>query len=273
MNIKKALELFETNILKKGCKVKMDSLKGFTEFTEIEDVYIKKTRPGQLEDDWLVIVIDGQIYDSSYISEVLVNPTKTIINNVTGSWKNAKNKCRTTVNKKYSDIDATSSFKTNLLISEHSPIHLINVDWTWSQIKSWVATHWCRHKWDCFISTQRDDRTTTLNQKHTTRDNSIQSTPVNFDGYANAQHLIDSWRKRLCSCASPETRALAVDFKIVLHDTEPEIADVLVPNCVYRCGCPEFDACKFWGEFKKNNPNIDMTDIKERYEAYNRSIY
>ena len=147
---------------------------------------------------------------------------------------------------------------------------MINVDWSWPGIKSWVATHWSRHKWDCFIGTQRDDRTTTLNQKHTTRDNAPQNTPVNFDGYANAQHLIDSWRKRLCCSASPETRQLAINFKLVLHETEPELADVLVPNCVYRCGCPEFEACPFWGEFKKHNKNIDMTDIRERYNAYNK---
>lgn len=198
---------------------------------------------------------------------------KTIINEISGNWKNAKNKCRTTVNKHYSEIEATSSFKKNLLISEHSPIRLINVDWSWPQIKSWVATHWSRHKWDCFISTQRDDRTTTLNQEHLTRDNAPQSALVNFDGYANAQHLIDSWRKRLCFCASPETRLLAVDFKIELHKTEPELSDVLVPNCVYRCGCPEFEACPFWNNFISRYPDINMTDIKERYNIYNQIMY
>lgn len=198
---------------------------------------------------------------------------KTIINEIAGNWKNAKNKCRTTVNKGYSEVDATSSFKKDLLISEHSPSRLISVDWSWNGIKSWVATHWSRHKWECFISTQRDDRSTTINQKHVTRDNAPQNTPVNFDGYANAQQLIDSWRKRLCFCASPETRSLAVDFKLELHNIEPELSEVLVPNCVYRCGCPEFQSCPFWEKFKDANSNIDMTNIRERYEAYNTFMY
>lgn len=53
-------------------------------------------------------------------------------------------------------------------------------------------------------------------------------------------------RKRLCRQASPETRAYAEDFKAALHDCEPELADTLVPNCVYRCGCPETKTCGWW---------------------------
>lgn len=189
---------------------------------------------------------------------------KTIINEVTGSWKNVKNKCRTTVNKQYSEIEATSKFKKDLLISEHSPIRLINVDWSWEEIEYWVSTEWSRHKFEKFISTQRTDRT------GIDRNVKPQGSKVNFDGYANAQHLIDAWRKRLCGCATPEVRTLARDFKIKLHDIEPELADMLVPNCVYRCGCPEFpNDCLIWKTFKRQNPDIDMTDIRARYNAYN----
>lgn len=192
---------------------------------------------------------------------------KTTINEVLGSWKNAKNKCRTTVNKGYSDIEATDKFKSDLLISEHSPIRLISVDWSWKGIAYWVSTEWSRHKFEKFISTQRQDRT------GINRGESPQDTPVNFDGFANAQNLIDAWRKRLCGCADPKARELAIDFKKVLHETEPQLADVLVPNCVYRCGCPEFTACPVWEAFKKANPDIDMTSIRERYYAYNKKFY
>ena len=192
---------------------------------------------------------------------------KTTINEVLGSWKNAKNKCRTTVNKGYSDIEATDKFKSDLLISEHSPIRLISVDWSWKGIAYWVSTEWSRHKFEKFISTQRQDRT------GVDRGKSPQETPVNFDGFANAQNLIDAWRKRLCGCADPKARELAIDFKKVLHETEPQLADVLVPNCIYRCGCPEFTACPFWEAFKKSNPDIDMTSIRERYNAYNKKFY
>jgi len=65
-----AFNLLENNILKKGCKVKMSGLKGFEEFTQIDDAFIKKARPGEMEDDWVVVVIDGKMYDASWIDEV-----------------------------------------------------------------------------------------------------------------------------------------------------------------------------------------------------------
>jgi len=70
MTNRHAFKLLESGVLKKGCKVRMSSLKGFDKFTEIEDAFIKKARPGELEDAWVVVVIDGQTYDSAWIDEV-----------------------------------------------------------------------------------------------------------------------------------------------------------------------------------------------------------
>lgn len=192
---------------------------------------------------------------------------KTKINGITGSWKLAKNKCRTTVNKDATDNEPSRAFIYNLLISEHSPIRVVSVDWSWNGIKYWTSQEWARHKFEKFISTQRSDRT------NVDRNKLPQDAPVSFDGYANAQNLIDAWRKRLCLKAAPEAYCIARDFKEELHITEPELADVLVPNCVYRCGCPEFEECGYWTTFKACNMGIDITDIKERYKAYNNSIY
>ena len=83
---------------------------------------------------------------------------ETNINNIDADWKNVKNKCRTTVNKEYSDKEATEKFKKQLLISEHSPFRLLSVDWSWKDIKSYVSVHFSRHKWECFVSTPRSDR-------------------------------------------------------------------------------------------------------------------
>lgn len=196
-----------------------------------------------------------------------------MINKLLNDWTRVKNHCRTTVGKNFTENEPGSEFKKKLLLSEHSPIRLLQVDWSWKGIKSWVATHWTRHKWECFVSTQRDDRTTTVNKTHKSRDKAPQDTPVNFDGYANAQHLIDTFRKRLCFCASAETRKLAEDLKIELHKLEPEWADVLVPNCLYRCGCPEFNTCGYWKKFIKDHPEVDITDIQKRYDAYNKYFY
>ena len=83
------------------------------------------------------------------------------------------------------------------------------------------------------------------------------------------QALIDTMRKRLCSQAAPETRAYAEDFKAKLHEIQPEIADVLVPNCVYRCGCPELHPCGMYEWWLKFHPEIASTDIQTRYDKYN----
>lgn len=137
---------------------------------------------------------------------------------------------------------------------------------------TWVATHWVRHKWESLVKTQRTDRT------GVDRNHLYQSELVNFRGEANTQHLIDTWRKRLCYQASPETRALAEDFKAVIHEIEPEVSDVLVPNCVYRCGCPENTPCGKWRSFsawmdRKYGFNPGGLTIQMRYDLYNEWFY
>ena len=68
------------------------------------------------------------------------------INWTSDSWTRVKNHCRTTVNKSFTDNEPTKEFKKKLLISEHSPIRLLEIDWTWENIKYWVSTEWSRHK-------------------------------------------------------------------------------------------------------------------------------
>ena len=129
------------------------------------------------------------------------------------------------------------------------------------------------HIWPSRVNTQRSDRT------GVERDKKPQDAPVDFTGDANAQHLIDTMRKRLCGCASKETREYAEDFKAALWDVQPELSDVLVPNCVYRCGCPEMRSCGMWIVFvdwcKYNNISlcVESLPIKERYDMYNCWFY
>lgn len=201
---------------------------------------------------------------------------KTRFNWIGNDWKRIKNHCRTTVNKKFTDNEPSAEFKKKLLISEHSPIRLLEIDWTWENIKSWVSVHWTRHKHEKFVSTQRDDR----KEHDISRDDMPQSTPVVMDNYANAQQLIDIFRKRLCYQASPETRELAEDFKVAIREIEPELSDVLVPNCIYRNGCPEFEMCKerIFAEFlnwvmDKEGSLTKMFKVEERYKLYNEWFY
>lgn len=192
----------------------------------------------------------------------------TVFNFISADWKRVKNHCRTTVGKEFTENEPTETFKKRILISEHSPIRLLEIDWTWKNIKSWVATEWSRHKFEKFITSQRNDR-----QKSYDRNEAPQKAPVNFDGYANAQNLIDAWRKRLCYCATKEARELAVDFKREL-EKRSAIGRVLVPNCVYRFGCPEFKPCGFFLQFIKycSEKQVDITDIEARYEAYSNYL-
>lgn len=189
-----------------------------------------------------------------------------------GDWQEVADDCRSTVGKGELGKEPSTDFKRKILISEHSPIRDISIKWRWLKIKSWVAVHWVRHKWECFVKTQRTDRT------GINRDDLPQSALVNFTGEANVQHLIDTWRKRLCRQASLETREYAEDFKSALRPVEPEISDVLVPNCVYRCGCPEMTRCGMWQKFKnwcitEKAEDPAFYDIQYRYDLYNEWFY
>jgi len=194
---------------------------------------------------------------------------KTQINKLENDWVDVKNKCRNTINKDHTDNQPNSEFKTKLLISEHSPIRLIKVNWLWSKIKYWVSTHYVRHhqgieKW---VSTQRSDRT------NVDRDEIGQGAPVNFEAEANAQSLINMAKVRLCYQASKETRELFEDLKVTISKSEPELADVLVPSCIYRAGCSEFTECGFWSKFKDKYQRANLLDIKTRYQLYNGDFY
>ena len=198
---------------------------------------------------------------------------KTIFNYISDDWKRVKNHCRTTDNKDFTDNDATDEFKKKLLISEHTPIRLLEFDWSWKSIYYWVSTEWSRHKFEKFISSQRDDRL----KDDIPRGKKPQDALVNFDGYGNMQNIIDGWRKRLCRKATKEARELAEDFKYELHKTHPLESNVLVPNCVYRFGCPEQfgTPCAFFGEFLKycKDNNLPLNTIQNRYDAYNKMFY
>ena len=191
----------------------------------------------------------------------------TVFNCIIDDWRRVKNHCRTTINKRFTEKDATDAFKKKLLMSEHTPIRLIEFDWSWRDIPYWVSTEWSRHKFEKFISTQRDDKLI----DNIPRGEKPQKTPVNLDGYANMQQLIDAFRKRLCFQATKEARELAEDFKITLHSTHPHESNVLVPNCIYRGGCPEFTPCGYWKKFRDFcvKYGLPADTLQNRYDAYN----
>ena len=73
--------------------------------------------------------------------------------------------------------------------------------------------------------------------------------------------------------AAPETRHYMEDYKRVLREVEPQISDVMVPNCIYRCGCPESTGCGWYRAMVAKHPELASTDLQERYDTYNELFY
>ena len=198
---------------------------------------------------------------------------ETKILKIKGDWQEVVDDCRSTVGKPPLGKEPSTNFKRRILIAEHSPIRDIHIKWIWRAIESFAATHWSRHKFECYIKSQRTDRT------GVPRNKLPQDEPVSFTGDANCQNAIDAWRKRLCYMADPKTRWYAEDFKEKLRGVEPEISDVLVPNCVYRGGCPEMEPCDFYKRFldwcvsERAMVLGEHTSIATRYEMYNQFFY
>ena len=77
------------------------------------------------------------------------------------------------------------------------------------------------------------------------RDDLPQSNPVKHACEANAQALINISRKRLCNCASKETREAWEMVKDEISKVEPELASCMVRECIYRGFCPEMFPCGY----------------------------
>lgn len=189
---------------------------------------------------------------------------QTEILKIKGDWEEVVNDCRATVKKPPLGKEPSTEWKRKILISEHDPIRDIAVKFRWGNIGYWIAMHWKTHVWRSRVESQRNDR-----QSRYDRNEAPQNAPVDFYGDPNIQHTIDTWRKRLCRQASIETRHYAEDFKRALHKVEPEWSDVLVPNCVYRCGCPEPNNCTWYQRNVEKHPLLSDTDIQTRYNEYN----
>lgn len=175
-------------------------------------------------------------------------------------WQTIKNATLNTINLnkgKYPE----SEYKRRLLISEHSPIRKLIIGWRWLNLKSFVSVHFVRHKHgiEHWVSTRRTDRT------GVDRNALRQDEPVNHECEANAQAIIYISRKRLCSCASPETREAWTKFlDEVVAPNEPELRTVCVKECIYRGGlCPEFDCCGY------NETEAFKKELKEYWNNTN----
>lgn len=156
------------------------------------------------------------------------------------NWQEIKDAAMFTIHKdtgKYPD----SNWKRKMILSEHSPIRLGRFLIRMYDVPSFVISHLVRHHVDFtpFVSSLRSDRA-----KYDTVPD--RNTPNNIEFDCNFQTLINISRKRLCSCASPETRKAWQKVKDEVAKTEPELASCMVKECIYRNGlCPEFKSCGY----------------------------
>lgn len=158
-------------------------------------------------------------------------------------WNRVLNAARRTVGKKPIKKEPSQIFKKKILLAEHSPIRLLEYDFTWEDIQQWITAHLVRHHEGCekFVHSQRTDRNEQL--KGLNRDELPQGLLNDMDMTCNAQSFINISRKRLCNCASKETREAWTAVIEYLKEIDPELASVCVPECIYRGFCPEFDKC------------------------------
>lgn len=159
------------------------------------------------------------------------------------SWKRVLNAARRTIGKEPLDKEPSNSWKAKILLAEHSPIRLLEYDWSWNDIRQWVTTHLVRHHEGCekFVHSQRGDRRNILKEYNVERRDYLPQGALNdMDMTANAQALINISRKRLCNCASKETREAWIQVKDAITEIDPIMASKMVPECIYRGFCPEF---------------------------------
>lgn len=161
-------------------------------------------------------------------------------------WVRVVNAARRTWGKKPINKEPSDLFKKKILLAEHSPIRLLEYDFTWEDIRQWVTVHLVRHHEGCekFVHSQRQDIRNLGNDYGVkNRDELPQGALNDMDMSCNAQAFINISRKRLCRCSSPETRhawETAIEY---LKEVDPMLASVCVPECIYRGFCPEFDRC------------------------------
>lgn len=180
--------------------------------------------------------------------------------NPKADWIRVVNAARRTVGKAPISKEPSNKFKRKVLLAEHSPIRLLEYDFTWEDIMQWVSTHLVRHHEGCekFVHTQRTDRRASPIPREFLPQGSLND----MDMTCNAQAFINISRVRLCKCASPETRKAWEQVIEYLKTVDPILAEKCVPNCIYRGFCPEFDRCCGY---------VNTTAYQERLKRY-RSI-
>ena len=192
------------------------------------------------------------------------------------SWNRALNAARKTWGKNKIEKEPSEEWKKMALMAEHSPIKLVEYTISFKDLRQWVGVHLLRHPFVLpFIHTQRVDKReldeyvdkvmsilsddVKNDPSFNKRDYLFQGQTNDQDFVVNAQTLINISRKRLCTCASKETRDAWKAVQDAIREFDPVMASFMVPNCVYRGFCPEKDSCGYW---KTKKFNKDVNDYR-----------
>ena len=168
-------------------------------------------------------------------------------------WDQAYREALQTVGQSWEGQMPSDKWKKKILLAEHSPIRATEYRIEYVDIQSWVVTHLVRHTAGIkhFVKTQRTDRT------GINRDELPQGSLISYSLRLNAQSFINISRKRLCSCASRETRQTWEATIDELRKIDPILASVCVPDCLYRGSCYELKTCG-----KINNLQKELLDYR-----------
>ena len=186
-------------------------------------------------------------------------------------WSRALNAARRTIGKPPLNKEPSDNWRKMVIMAEHSPIKLVEYLISFKDLRQWVGVHLLRHEHMLpFIHSQRVDRREDIDsltervmsiieedvksdESFNKRDYLFQGEPNDQDFVVNAQTLINISRKRLCHCASKETREAWIAVKEAIKEFDPIMASFMVPNCIYRSRCPEMNTCGYYktDKFKK----------------------
>lgn len=170
-------------------------------------------------------------------------------------WQEIKNSAMFTMGKNTGKYP-TSEWKKRILLAEHSPIRDGYFILNCYDIPSFVIGHIVRHfnGIEKYVQSLRSDRAeyTEVPNRNTLQNVRLR---INFQAFINIS------RKRLCSCASKETREFWQLILDTIKSYEPELYSVCVRECIYRGFCPEMKTCGY------NNTEAFKQALKEYRKA------
>lgn len=196
-------------------------------------------------------------------------------------WIRVVNSARRTWGKDPIDHEPSDKFKRQILLAEHSPIRVLEYDFTIADVRQWVTVHLVRHHVGCekFVHSQRQDindqvevitkrlidvlkEEGLLREGWRERDYMFQGETNEMDMTCNAQSFMSISRKRLCyGCTSPETRQAWELVINALRKVDPILAEKCAPDCIYRGFCPEGKRCCGY---------VNTEAYKKRLEEYRK---